>query len=76
MHWFISDALVYVGACRKCFFQSQFKELGYRMFNYEKKDKVACSECGQEWLISAKHDASEPIYCQEGYWKRRQLGEF
>jgi CxxC-x17-CxxC domain-containing protein len=46
------------------------------MFEYKEKYKVACSECGQEWQISAKHDASKPIYCQECYWRKRQLGEF
>ena len=40
------------------------------------KYKVACSECGQEWQIFAKRDASKSIYCQECYWRRRQLGEF
>jgi CxxC-x17-CxxC domain-containing protein len=76
MHWFISAGLVFIGACKKCFLQSQFKELRYRMFKYKAPYKVACSECGQEWQFSAKHDASKPIYCQECYWKRRQLGEF
>jgi hypothetical protein len=46
------------------------------MFEYKEKYKVSGSECGQEWQISAKHDASKPIYRQECYWKRRQLGEF
>jgi CxxC-x17-CxxC domain-containing protein len=45
------------------------------MFKHIKKYKVACSECGQEWQISAKNDESKPIYCQECYWKRRRLGE-
>ena len=61
---------------RSVFLQSQFKELIHRMFKYKETYKAACSECGQEWQISAEQDANKPIYCQECYWKRRQLGEF
>ncbi|MGA3112703.1 MAG: hypothetical protein ABSE15_11885 [Candidatus Bathyarchaeia archaeon] len=50
-------------------------ELIYRMFKYEEKYKAVCSECGLEFQISAEADASEPIYCQDCYWRRRQLGE-
>jgi CxxC-x17-CxxC domain-containing protein len=50
-------------------------ELIYRMFKYEEKYKAVCSECGLGFQISAEVDASEPIYCQECYWRRRQLGE-
>jgi CxxC-x17-CxxC domain-containing protein len=76
MHWFISAGLVPISACKKRFLQSQFKELIDRMFKYKETYKAVCSECGQEWQISAEQDASKPIYCQECYWKRRQLGEF
>ena len=41
------------------FLQSQFKELRYRTFEYKQKYKVACTECGQEWQISAKNNASK-----------------
>jgi hypothetical protein len=37
------------------------------------KDVAVGDVSGQEWQISAKDDASKPLYCQECYWKRRQL---
>jgi CxxC-x17-CxxC domain-containing protein len=76
MDGFISVGLMVIGACKKLFFaKSTSMELRYRMFTYKETYKAVCSECGQEWQISAEHDASKPIYCQGCYWKRRQLGE-
>jgi CxxC-x17-CxxC domain-containing protein len=57
------------------FAKSISMELRYQMFKYRETYKAVCSECSIEFQISAKQDASKPIYCQECYWKRRQLGE-
>jgi CxxC-x17-CxxC domain-containing protein len=43
------------------------------MFVYKEKYKAVCSECNLEFQISAEHDASKLIYCQECYCKRIQL---
>jgi CxxC-x17-CxxC domain-containing protein len=42
---------------------------------YQNKYRAVCSECSIEFEIFAQVIASKPIYCQECYWKRRQLGQ-